>query len=271
MDEHALRAVDGGLEQGGFYGLLDGLDAALVALGDADAHVRHAAVLHDGADILKVAVDEGGLRDHVGDALHALAEYVVRHLEGVVCGHVACDLQHAVVRDDDERIHDPAELVYAVHGVLHAGASLKEEGLRHDAEGENAHVLGGLGDYGSGARAGASAHAGGDEDEIGPAHELGDLLNGFLRRGFALFGLRAGAEALGDLLADLELDVRLGIVERLLIGVDGDEFYVVKTGFDHAVDRVAARAADADDLELGKIAGFVVEFKIKCHNCFLRV
>ena len=62
-------------------------------------------------------------------------------------------------------------------------------------------------------------------------------------------GIGSGAEAARELAADVELHVRVGQQQRLRVGVDGDELDALEAGVDHAVDRVAATAADADDLD----------------------
>jgi len=62
-------------------------------------------------------------------------------------------------------------------------------------------------------------------------------------------GVRAGAEAARELLAHIELDVRIGHEERLRVGVDRDELDALETRLDHAVDGVHAAAADTDDLD----------------------
>src|SRR3712207_7585551 len=41
-----------------------------------------------------------------------------------------------------------------------------------------------------------------------------------------------------------------GLLQRLRVGVDGDELHAAHAGLDHAIDGVDAGAADADDLEL---------------------
>ena len=66
-------------------------------------------------------------------------------------------------------------------------------------------------------------------------------------------GLAPGAEAAGDVGADVDLDVGVGDGERLGIGVDGDELDAADALLDHAVDRVGSAAADADHLDDGKI------------------
>ncbi len=64
--------------------------------------------------------------------------------------------------------------------------------------------------------------------------------------GLADLGPRAGAEALGDLEAELDLAVGEAVVERLRVGVGDDEIDALHVGVDHVGDGVAARAADAD-------------------------
>ena len=62
-------------------------------------------------------------------------------------------------------------------------------------------------------------------------------------------GLRAGAEAAGQLPADVELDVGVAHQQRLRVGVDRDELDALEPNLDHAVDGVDAAATDADDLD----------------------
>ena len=80
-----------------------------------------------------------------------------------------------------------------------------------------------LRDHGSGAGAGAAAHAGGDEHHVGARQVIADLVDHFLGGGAADLGLRAGAEAFGDL--DAHLDDALGLRQgqRLGVGVGDDE------------------------------------------------
>src|SRR5918997_425830 len=133
--------------------------------------------------------------------------------------------------------------------------ALEAERARHDADGQGADlVLGDLGDDRRGARAGAAALAGGDEDHVGALERLLDVVTR-LGRG-ALADLRVGARAqpLGQLVADVQLDVGVRHLERLRVGVAGDELNAGEAGVDHAVDGVRAAAADADDLDHCEIA-----------------
>ena len=244
-----------------FDGLAGSFERALVAVGVADAHVRKAGLLHDGAQVGKVQVDEAGLGNEVGNALNALAQHVVCHFEGVHQRRPAHDRQQALVGDDDQGIHRFLELGNALFGVLHPAAALKAEGLGDHADGEDAELARALRDDGRSARAGAAAHAGGDEHQVAAAQRFHQLIAALFGGLHADLGQGAGAQALGDLFADLDLLVGLGEVKRLLVGIDSDELHARKAVLDHAVDRVVSRAADTDDFDLGELAHFDFKFQ----------
>ncbi len=131
----------------------------------------------------------------------------------------------------------------------------KSNGTRDDADGQRADlVLGDLGDHGRGAGAGAAALAGGDEHHVGALQRLLDVVARLRGGGEADLGVGAGAEALGRLVADVQLDVGVAHRERLRVGVGGDELHAAQAGVDHAADRVGAAAADAHDLDDRQIA-----------------
>jgi hypothetical protein len=62
----------------------------------------------------------------------------------------------------------------------------------------------------------------------------------------AHFGLRAGAEAFGDLDTHLDGARGLGRGERLCVGVGDDKIDALQASRDHVVDGIAAGAADAE-------------------------
>ena len=118
------------------------------------------------------------------------------------------------------------------------------------ADGQRADlVLGDLGDHRRGAGAGAAALAGGDEHHVGALQRLLDLVARLGRGALADVRIGARAEALGQLVADVQLDVGVAHRERLRVGVAGDELDAAQAGVDHAIDRVRAAAADADDFD----------------------
>ena len=102
---------------------------------------------------------------------------------------------------------------------------------------------------GARAGAGAAALAGGDEDHVRAADGLLQLLAALLGGVATHPRVGAGAEALGDRAADVDLDVGVAHRQRLRVGVDGDELHAADARVDHPVDGVGAAAADAHDLD----------------------
>lgn len=136
-----MRTVDGGLQQRGRNGHARGLLGLVLAGGAADAHVGKACILHNGGHVGKIEVDEARVADQVGDALHRLTQHVVRDLERVGKGDLLVGrVLEALVRDDDERVDLGLELFDACFRLRHAAAAFKTEGLRHDADGQDARL-----------------------------------------------------------------------------------------------------------------------------------
>ena len=222
-----------------------------------------AAGLHDGLDVRKVEVDKGGHGDQVANALDALAQHVVGDAEGLQHGRALGDhLQQAVVGDDDQRIHSLLEVDHAHLGVLHALLAFKGKGLGNHRDGQTVEVTGDLGHDGSRARAGAAAHAGGDKDQVRALERLGDFLAALFRRAAAHVGHRARAQALGQLLADLDGRAGLAHGKGLPVCIDSDEFHALEARVHHAVDGVVAGAAAADHLDARK-ALLILDLKLK--------
>ena len=79
------------------------------------------------------------------------------------------------------------------------------------------------GDDGCAAGAGAAAFARGHEDHVGALEDLFDLLAVVFGGLAADVRVGPGAEAPGELAADVELDVGVAHQQRLGVGVDRDE------------------------------------------------
>ena len=129
----------------------------------------------------------------------------------------------------------------------------KPNGRVDHADGERAERLGDLGDDRRPAGPGATALAGGDEHHVRALQDLFDLLPVLLGGGPPHFGVAPRAESPGELAADVELHVGIAHQQGLGVGVDGDELDALQAGVDHAVHRVDASAADADDLDDGDV------------------
>ncbi len=226
---------------------LRGADSAILALGFAGAHHRLAHHRHHRADVGIVEVDEA--RDHheVGNAAHAHVEHVVGHLEGflparALVGH----LEEVLVRNHDQRIDELLQLVDPVFSGAQAAAALEGEGLGHHADREDAALARHPRDDRCCTRAGAAAHARGDEHHVRAVEMPGEVFRRFLGRGLADFRPSARAVALGDMRP--ELDAAFGAREHQLlrVGIGDDEFHARQIKGDHVVDRIGAAAADAD-------------------------
>ena len=144
--------------------------------------------------------------------------------------------------------------------MLGLAASLRPlelEGRRDDADRERADLARDPSDDRRGARAGASTLAGGDEDHVRAAQLLFQLVVRLVGCTTSDVRIGAGAEALGELAADVDLDRGIARAQLLDVGVDGDELDLADAGVDHPVDRVEAGSADTHDLDHREVgAGF---------------
>ena len=135
--------------------------------------------------------------------------------------------------------------------LLQAPLAFEDERFGDDTDGQRADAACEIGDDRSSTCTGAAAHSGGDEDHVG-ALERGEDAIAILERGLPPdLRIRARAEALGHLRAELDLSRSAVVLQRLAVGVGGDEVDAGEPGHDHRVERVAAAAAHADHLDLG--------------------
>ena len=82
------------------------------------------------------------------------------------------------------------------------------------------------------------------------------------------FGVRARAQALGELFADLNLGGGLRKVQGLLVSIDGDKVHALQTGFHHTIDGIGAGAAYADDLYCSYVVLLHFKFEHKASPSF---
>ena len=255
-NEHALRALHGGLQQRGVDGLLGCRHHPVLAAGGADAHERGTSVRHDGAHVGEVHVDHARDGDEVGDALDTVVEHLIRGAEGLHHGKLGfTELQQAVVRDDDDGVADFLEVLNALQRLAGAALALKGERAGHHTDGQRAHFLGDASHDRSRAGARAAALAGGDEHHVGPLQGFLDFLLVVFGRSPPNLGVRTRTEAAGGLASDVELGVGIGKQQRLGVGVDCNKLDALQAFLDHAVDGVDAAAADSDDADHGEVVG----------------
>ena len=212
-----------------------------------------ACVFHNSGHVSKVQVDDHtlGVPHQLGNGGYSLLQNVIGNAEGVGKGDLLLsNILQAVVGDDDERIYLLGQRGNAGLRLAHPVGALELKGLGHHTHRENTGFVGQIRHNGSCTGAGATAHAGGDEDHVGAFQNLGDpgtaLFSGLL----ADFRFGAGAHAAGEFLTDLELVGALGLVEILLVRIDDNKFHAAHAGLNHAVDNVVACAAHADHFNI---------------------
>ena len=115
------------------------------------------------------------------------------------------------------------QLIDAALAVLGPHPSLEGEGLGDHAHGQRPDLASHLGDDGRRTGPGAATHAGGDEHHVGALEDLAQSIARLEGRGPAAIGIGPAAEAARDLGAELHLDRREVVLERLCVGVGGDE------------------------------------------------
>ena len=135
-------------------------------------------------------------------------------------------------------------------GQPHPVRALEVEGLGDHGHGEDALLAHGARDHRRRTGAGAAAHAGGDEHHVAAGELVEDLVQRLLGGGTADLGPRAGAEAVGDRVAELDLAVGEPGRQRLRVRVAGHELDPLEMRGDHVVHGIAAGAAHADHRDL---------------------
>ena len=157
--------------------------------------------------------------------------------------------QQFLVRDDDGRVHRFHQFGDAALRLLHAAFAFEGERLGDHRDGKRAHFARQRGDDRRSPRARASAKSGGDENHVRAFQRFNDFVGVFERSLAADFRIRARAEAIRQLHAELNLGGRARHAQRLQVGVGHDELDVLHARVDHAIDGVVAPAAHADDLD----------------------
>jgi len=224
----------------------------------AGAHHRLAHFAHDRTHVSEIEIDQTFFHHQVGDAGDTRIKNLVSHAEGIRKGRlVVGDPEQVLVRNNDQRIYGALQFVDSIFGDAHAALAFEMERLGHDTNRQDTLFTGRRCDDRSSARAGSTAHAGGDEAHVRTVEMIVDLVDAFARRGTANFRLRSGAETLGHRHAHLDDAVGPGHRQSLCIGIRHDEIDTFQARIDHVVDGIAATATDAEDrdprLELGDI------------------
>src|SRR6266700_2436196 len=234
--QHAARPVHALLQQRAGDRVLRRVYGPVVPAGTADAHERAAGPAHHALDVGEVQVDQARRGDQVGDALDTGEQYLVGLAERVHHADVAvAQREQPVVGDHDERVALVAQLVDARLGLYLAPLALERERPGDHADGQRAELAGDLRDDRRAAGTGTAALAAGHEDHVGALEHLLDLVTVVLGGALAHVGIGAGAQAPGQLPADVQLHVGVAHQQRLRVGVDRDELDALEADLDHPV------------------------------------
>jgi hypothetical protein len=98
---------------------------------------------------------------------------------------------------------------------------------------------------------GATAHAGGDEHQIGTLKSLLKVSPGFLGRLLADAGIATGTKATGQRLSKLNPVVCCRLQEGLGIGIENPIGDPLEIALNHSIHSIAATTANADDFNAG--------------------
>ena len=251
VDEDAGGAVDlHVLEERAFHRGPRGDQRPGLSVRRPGPHQRHAHVAHDRAHVGEIDVDQARDGDQIGDALHGVEQHLVCLLEGVEQrGALVGDREQALVGDGDQGVDGILELGDPVVGLLQPPLALEQERFGHHPDGQRPDAASDVRDDGRAARTGTAAHARGDEDHVCSLQRRGELL-AVLERGLAAdLRVGAGTEPLGHHRAELDLGRGAVVMQRLAVGVRGDEIDAGQPGEDHRVERISAAAADTDHLD----------------------
>jgi len=225
VDQHAARTLQRHIvEQWVRDGFLSGINSAAFALCFACAHHGFAHLTHYGPHIGEIEVDEARHDHQVGNALDALVENIVRQFERVHDGRVlGRDAEQVLVRNDDQRINVLLKLIDAFVCQFLAAAALKRKRLSDNTDREHAQLASCFCDDGRCARPGATAHTGGDETHIRTRQVVNDFIDGFFGCVAPNLWTHPCAEALRDVIAELDTARGRGALDRLRIRIRNNE------------------------------------------------
>ena len=174
---------------------------------------------------------------------------------------ISVSLFQSLVRNDDERVDVVAESDDALLSLDHSLSALECERFCYDTDREDAHFLSRFRYNGSRACACAAAHTCRNEYHVRAANDILNVLDALFGRRFAYRRIGACAVTFRDLFADGDLRCRARREEHLLVAVDRNEVNSLDIFRDHAIDCVAAAAADAYDFDLYSAFKVLIEFK----------
>jgi hypothetical protein len=255
------------IEEWAGEGVFEGFGGAVFAVGEAGAEeAAGAGGAEGGHEVVEADVDEAGADDEADDGFDGFADHVVCSGEGFVDALFGEDeLAHAVVVEGDECVGEDGEFVEGGFGLFAAAAAFEGEGHGGEDDDEGSFFAGEAGDDGSGSGAGATAEAGAEEDDAAAFEGGADFVFGFEDGLVAEFGIATGAEALGEVAAELDFFVGDAGGEGADVGVEGEEFGTFHAVECDAFEHVGTGSTEADDFDAGGGDGLLWVARIRNH------
>ena len=121
------------------------------------------------------------------------------------------------------------------------------ERLGHDGHGQSSKLLGGLSHDRRGAASGSSSEPASDENHVGTLEDFLDFIPVFLGGLPTDFRIHPGPQSLGEIFSDVHFLLGFRMMQRLGVGVYGDEFNSLDLGVYHPAYRVVTRPANSDN------------------------
>ena len=256
--QYALCALDAVVvQQRRIHSRHNGFLGPVLAVGAAHAHERDPALAHHGIDIAEIDVDHRMHRNDFGNALGRRAQHVVCLGQRVLERHLAAHRPQVVVVDNQNGVNVFTQFLDAFLRLLQTPAAFERERRGNDTHHQNLldivvefNFLGHGRHYRRGTRSGTAAHTGRHEQHMRiVGNDFLDFLFLF-QRGLLRYGRHVtGPEAFRA--PQLQFDRHRALLQSLRIGVAYDKIHTYDTLTVHVIDRIAATAANAYDLDVG--------------------
>ena len=169
-------------------------------------------VLHDGADVGEVEVDQTRNGNEIGNSLNTLTQRIVGDAECIEhAGLLFHNLEQTIVRDNDEGVYLLREIVDTLLCLIAAKTTLKAEGLGDDANGKGTDFLASdFCNYRSCTGTSAAAFTCGNENHVGIGKSFANLGTGFLCCLTANLGVGTCTQTTGNFFADMDSLISIG-------------------------------------------------------------
>ena len=204
-------------------------------------------ICHDTANVGKVEVDETRDSNEVGNTGNTELQNLVCHIECIIDGCVfISNVEELIIGNYDQGVNILLDLTDTTLSVHRTARTFETERTGNNCDCQDTEFTGDLSNYRSSTCTGTTTHTSGDEQHIGSADRLSDLIFTFFSSLLANRRISAASKTSGDLLTDLDRDLRLRTCECLMVCINGNKIDALNRALDHTVNSVTSAAADTD-------------------------